>query len=103
MNIVNTPINTPVLPSKNERPAAQSSRDQFPVVQSAPRDNTQTSFDAQALEKRGAELAKDQVQSLSASSSASLKTQQALNAYQQTERFSQEFDQGELVGLDLFV
>lgn len=102
MNIVNTLINAPLQPSKNERPAAPPTKNQFPVVQPVA-DDPDVSFDADALEKRGNDLAQNRVQKLNASESASFRTQQALDTYQQTERFSQEFDQGELVGLDLFV
>jgi len=48
-------------------------------------------------------LQAERVQRVNSLASAPLKTQNAVNSYQQTIEATQKFEQGELVGIDLFV
>ena len=70
---------------------------------SRPSANGSTEIDQDELARAGEALQAARVQRLSDIESAPLKTQQALNSYQQTEAAAQSLEFGELVGIDLFV
>jgi len=59
--------------------------------------------DPAKLERKSAELQLDRVQRVNSLESAPLRNQQAVTTYHQTIQAAQEYEQGELVGIDLFV
>jgi len=61
------------------------------------------SSDPELLEKVSNEKQENRIQRDNAIESASLRTQQAVNSYQSTIDAAQEFEQGELVGIDLYI
>jgi len=98
-NLVATNFNSSVQDERQVKPE-QSSRTDAPSRRSA---NASVDIDQDEIQRRGEALQATRVQRLNDIESAPLKTQQALNSYQQTEVSAQEFEQGELVGVDLFV
>ncbi|TNC81335.1 MAG: hypothetical protein C9356_09545 [Oleiphilus sp.] len=95
---LSTTINSPAQAERQSRPERQSRVDS-PERRSA---NASVEIDQQQLESRGQALQASRVERLNDIESAPLKTQQALNTYQQTELASEQFEFGELVGVDLF-
>ncbi|KZY32835.1 MULTISPECIES: hypothetical protein [unclassified Oleiphilus] len=106
MELSNSLIAAPVIPEglkkpSQERPNPQDNADSrsnearvdVPRRIAAPED----------LERKSNELQQSRVQRLDALDSAPLKAQQALSTYQQTEEAGRAYEEGELVGLDLFV
>ena len=67
-----------------------------------PSANGSTEIDSDELARRGTEVQASRVQKLNNLEGAPLRTQQALNSYQQTLLAAQQFEQGQLVGIDLF-
>jgi len=59
--------------------------------------------DAAKLERKSNELQLDRVQRVNSLESAPLRNQQAVTTYHQTIQAAQEYEEGELVGIDLFV
>jgi len=59
--------------------------------------------DQEALARKSNALQVGRVERLNSLDSAPLKTQQALNSYEQTITAAQAYEGGELVGIDLFV
>jgi len=59
--------------------------------------------DSGAIKRRADLLQADRVQRVNSLASAPLQTQNAVNSYQQTIEATQKFEEGELVGIDLFV
>jgi hypothetical protein len=57
----------------------------------------------EALERKSKALLADRLQRVDSLDAAPLRAQQAVNTYQQTVAAGQEYEQGELVGVDLFV
>ena len=55
------------------------------------------------LERKSNELQLNKVQRLNSLDSAPLRTQQAVNTYEQTLEAGRAYEEGELVGIDLFV
>lgn len=94
----------PGLPAAGSNPnqtrEEQNRRADLPV---RPSSNGSTDIDSDAIAARGEELQNARVQRLNDIESAPLRTQQALNAYQQTETAASEYQFGELIGVDLFV
>ncbi|MFT7373647.1 MAG: hypothetical protein ACI9T9_002347 [Oleiphilaceae bacterium] len=60
-------------------------------------------IDSSAIKRRAELLQADRVQRVNDLESAPLKIQNAVNSYQQTIEATKNFEQGELVGVDLFV
>jgi len=67
-----------------------------------PSANRSSDIDSEAIARRGSELQAGRVQKVNDLESAPLRTRQALDSYQQTVVAAQQFEQGELVGVDLF-
>jgi len=65
--------------------------------------STNQNIDSNAIKRRAELLQADRVQRVNSLASAPLQTQNAVNSYQQTIEATQKFEQGELVGIDLFV
>ena len=59
--------------------------------------------DPDALERKSEALRADRVQRVNSVETAPLRNQQAVNSYQQTILAAQEYEEGVLVGIDLFV
>ena len=93
-----TSLNGPVQSERQARPEQQG-RTAAPERPSA---NASTDIDQEQIELRGQEIQASRVQRLNDIESAPLRTQQAIDAYQQTELASQNNEFGELVGVDLF-
>jgi len=64
---------------------------------------TSQNVDSSTIKRRAELLQAERVQRVNSLASAPLKTQNAVNSYQQTIEATQKFEQGELVGIDLFV
>jgi len=64
---------------------------------------TNQNIDSSTIKRRAELLQAERVQRVNSLASAPLKTQNAVNSYQQTIEATQKFEQGELVGIDLFV
>lgn len=86
--------NRQVSPESSVQQAGQSTR---------PSDATTQNIDSNAIKRRAELLQADRVQRVNTLESAPLKTQNAVNSYQQTIEATKNFEQGELVGVDLFV
>lgn len=93
-----TQLNGPVQVERQSR-QEQQSRALVPERASA---NGSREIDSDEIERRGELAQENRVQRLNDIESAPLQVQQALNSYQQTEQAAQEFELGELVGVDLF-
>ncbi len=76
---------------------ARAESPQRPGLGSAP------DFDSEAIARRGQEIQAERVERLNDTESVPLRTRQALDSYQGTQLASQQFETGELVGVDLFV
>lgn len=70
---------------------------------SRPSANRSTAIDQDEILRAAEAIQSSRVQRLNDIESAPLRTQQALNSYQQTETAAQAYEFGELVGVDLFV
>jgi len=68
-----------------------------------PSNNASSDIDSEAIARKGRALQADRVEKLNDLDSLPLRTRQALDSYQQTESAAQQFEQGELVGVDLFI
>lgn len=102
MLISNSPQVTPTsLTSGGERPSLpeQQLRVAAPNRRSA---NASIDIDPEQLQRRAEANFNSRVQRLNDIESAPLKTQQALNSYQQTLSAAQALEYGELVGVDVF-
>jgi len=66
-------------------------------------ENRSSDIDSDEIVRRGAAIQADRVQKVNNLESAPFQTQQALNSYQQTLDSAQQYEQGELVGVDFFV
>lgn len=64
--------------------------------------NRSSDIDSDEITRRGTQIQSERVQKVNDLESAPLRTRQALSSYQQTVEAAQQFEQGELVGLDLF-
>jgi len=100
-SLVNPRLSTPlqtnrqVNPELSGRQADQSTR---------PSDSAASqNIDSNAIKRRAELLQADRVQRVNVLDSAPLKIQNAVNSYQQTIEATKNFEQGELVGVDLFV
>lgn len=100
---------TPTRLSNPEFIAQQDERRQRPEIAnrvdapSRSSANGSTGIDPDELARASEALQAARVQRLNDIESAPLKTQQALNSYQQTEEATQSSEFGELVGIDLYV
>ena len=106
MDISNSYIAAPVVPEGLKR----ASQDQVNSTKEAPpRRNDQAAEQPRRLappadlERKSNELQLSRVQRLDSLESAPLKTQRAVNTYEQTVEAGRAYEEGELVGIDLFV
>ncbi len=95
---VSTSLNTTIQSDRQAQPEQQG-RVESPQ---RPSNNGSTDIDQASIEQRGKEIEQSRVQRLNDIESAPLRTQQALDSYQQTELAAQQYEFGELVGVDLF-
>ena len=95
---VGTSLNSAIQSDRQARPE-QLGRVESPQRRSS---NGSTEIDQAAIEQRGKQVEENRVQRLNDIESAPLRTQQALDSYQQTELAAQQYEFGELVGVDLF-
>lgn len=106
-SLVTTGFKSPLLTPANQADALSRGRGNLPVGTENPR-NSQTKPDADNInradfEKKAQTIESARVQRVNSLESAPFKNQQAVNAYQQTIEAARQFDEGELVGIDLFV
>jgi len=85
------------------RDANQSPSEKFDQSKSQQPSRQVEPADSELLAKVSDERNENRVQRVNSLEAAPLRTQQAVNTYQQTVDASQEYEQGELVGVDLFV
>lgn len=106
MDISNSYIATPLVPEGLKKP----SQEQVNAAKEVPSRRDEQSVEQPRrlappadLERKSNELQLSRVQRLESLDSAPLKTQQAVNTYQQTIEAGRAYEEGELVGIDLFV
>lgn len=102
MDISNSIVSTSVARSFQENRQARADQAIRVEAPARPSSILADSFDAEQLARRGSDLAENRIQRLNASESAPFRARQALDTYQQTQDSSQAYEQGELVGIDLF-
>lgn len=96
------------LPAQTIKPISvnQSERQDNPPSRPEGRsdsDNDIGNIDNDAIVRLGESVQADRLQRVDSLSAAPLPVQQALNSYQQTLDATRNYEQGELVGIDLFV
>lgn len=100
-SLVNTRLSSPLQTNRQLSPEpAGRQENQTTKPSDAP---SSQNVDSGALKRRAEFLQADRVQRVNSLASAPLQTQNAVNSYQQTIEASQKLEQGELVGVDLFV
>jgi len=100
-SLVNSRLPSPLQTNRqvNPEPAAQQANQSTRPSDAAASQN----IDSSAIKRRAELLQADRVQRVNVLESAPLKIQNAVNSYQQTIEATKNFEQGELVGVDLFV
>jgi len=100
-SLVNTRLNSPLQTNRqiNSEPSERADKQSTRPSDAIPSQN----IDSSAIKRRAEALQADRVQRVNSLTSAPLQTQRAVNSYQQTIDATQKFEQGELVGIDLFV
>jgi len=100
-SLVNTRLNPPLQTNRqvNSEPSVRPDKQSTRPSDAIPSQN----IDSSAVKRRAEALQADRVQRVNSLESAPLQAQKAVNSYQQTIEATQKFEQGELVGIDLFV
>tara|TARA_R110001592_G_scaffold175308_1_gene414326 strand:+ start:9716 stop:10069 length:354 start_codon:yes stop_codon:yes gene_type:complete len=101
-----SPILTPA--RQAERQARLPVPNQQPIADKSSAKNSQTRNDSTRVNqvefiKKGEALQTERFQRINSLENAPLKGQQALNSYQQTIDAAKQYEEGELVGIDLYV
>lgn len=100
-SLVNSRLSSPLQTTRqvNPEPAAQPANQSTRPSDAAASQN----IDSSAIKRRAELLQADRVLRVNVLDSSPLKIQNAVNSYQQTIEATKNFEQGELVGVDLFV
>ena len=99
-SLVQAAVNRQALTSRD---ANHEATEKFDQSKSQPPSRQVEPADSDLLAKVSDERNENRIQRVNSLEAAPLRTQQAVNRYQQTVDASQEYEQGELVGVDLFV
>ncbi len=100
-SLVNTRFSPPLQTNRQVNPEP-AERQEKQSTRSSDASSSQN-IDSSAIKRRAELLQADRVQRVNSLASAPLQTQKAVNSYQQTIDATHKFEQGELVGIDLFV
>lgn len=100
-SLINTRLSPPIQTNRqvNSEPSSRQDNQATRPSDAA----ASQSIDSSAIKRRAELLQADRVQRVNTLDSAPLRTQNAVQSYQQTIEATQTLEQGELVGIDIFV
>ncbi len=106
-SLISTGINFPAIkqatPEKNLMRGPGQAAPEYHPNGATNRNESRSTLNTADLMRKVEAIQSTRVQKDSAYETASFKGQQAITSYQQTQNYSQAFDEGELVGIDLYV